>query len=642
MYLELKGIKKAYKYGKEKQTVLHGIDLSFERGEFVSILGESGCGKSTLMNIIGGMDSDYTGDVIVNGKNLKKMNLDNYRKLDIGFIFQNFNLIPHLSVLDNVVIALEMSSSKKKQEKARELLIKLGLKEHLHKRPNQLSGGQKQRVAIARALANDPEIILADEPTGSLDQATSEQIIDILKDIAKSGKLVITVTHSEKVASNSNRIIKMSDGNIIDEEKLSNHDKVEKEDVTLKPKSLPFLKAIKLALHNMRLNLKRNILVSVGGSIGILSVVLMLAVGNGVETYINEQIEASMDPYLVQVTKRSETNEEDETGTTRRNVFEQSDIDKITSVAGIDHYEKAISYNMRTNLFYNNKSNNIMIFTTSLSGMLVLTDDQKKLLPDDNEILISSSLAKKITDKDKYKELVGQKVTVYITDKDVQNRPLIIQKELTVSNILELEEADSYDIATVNYKTLEDAYKAYDLDLKPTMINVYAKDKNDVDDIKAELKDKGFADSQVADMLEQVMNYLNIATLVLAGIAGISLVVSGIMILVVLYISVVERTKEIGILRAIGARKKDVRRIFFTESALLGFFSGVLGVAGAALIGFIGNNYLEKAFDVRIINVNLKYILFGIIVSVIVSIIAGLMPSNKASKLDPMESLRYE
>ncbi len=642
MYLTLKDIKKAYKYGKVKQQVLYGIDLSFERGEFVSILGESGCGKSTLMNVIGGMDSDYTGEVIVNGNNLKKMNLDNYRKLEVGFIFQNFNLIPHLSVLDNVVIALEMSSSKNKYEKAKELLTKLGLKDHFKKKPNQLSGGQKQRVAIARALANDPEIILADEPTGSLDQATSEQIIDILKSIAESGKLVITVTHSEKVASNSNRIIRMSDGKITDEEKIKKPVKINKEDIELKPKSLSFFKAIKLALHNMRLNLKRNILVSVGGSIGILSVVLMLAIGAGVQKYINEQIEASMDPNLIQVTKKSDSNDPDEMGMISRKLFEQSDIDKIASIEGIDYYEKVTSYNMKTSLFYNNKSHMLMILTTSLNGMLVLSEEQKKLLPLDDEILISNTFAKKITGNDNYMDIVGQKVTIYITDKDSQNRPIIIEKDLTVSGVLELKQSDAYDIGTINYKTLESAFASNNLDLKPTVINVYAKEKNDVDEIKKELREKGFGDSQVAEMLEQVMNYLNIATLILAGIAGISLVVSGIMILVVLYISVVERTKEIGILRAVGARKKDVRRIFFTESALLGFFSGTLGVIGAVIFAFIGNNYIEKAFDVRIINTNIKFIIFGILVSVIVSIIAGLMPSSKASKLDPMESLRYE
>lgn len=645
MYLVLKNIKKDYKYGKEKQKVLRGINLSFERGEFVSILGESGCGKSTLMNIIGGMDSDYDGDVIVNGKNLREVNLDNHRKLEIGFIFQNFNLIPHLSVLDNVVIALEMSSSSKKKEKAKELLIDLGLKDHLDKRPNQLSGGQKQRVAIARALANDPEIILADEPTGSLDQKTSEQIIKILKEIAESGKLVITVTHSPKVASNGTRIVKMADGLITEDQVISEKYKALEDDIILKPKSLSFLKSIHLAFNNMKLNFKRNILVALGSSIGILSVVLMFSIGDGVKRYINEQIEASMDPDLIQVTKDNpEGNKNDGYHFLEKSWFTQDDVDKIMSIDNVERIEKVITYNMSTNIVFNDKNITPMVLTTAFDGMLILSDDEKKMLPGKNEILISDSIAKKLLDNDNYEDIIGTKANLYITDTNDNNRPVLMGADLTISNVLKIDNkgGPSYDIACVNFDTLEEIYKNNNITIKPTTINVYVKDNRVIQTTRDNLREAGFADSEVADMLEQVMSYLNIATLILAGIAGISLIVSGIMILVVLYISVVERTKEIGVLRAVGARKKDIRRIFFTESALLGFSGGILGVLGASALAVVGNNYLETAFGVRIINVNINFILLGIIVSVIVSILAGLVPSSKASKLDPMESLRYE
>lgn len=221
--LEVKNVKKSYTlYGKEKVPVLHDVNLSFETGEFVSILGESGCGKSTLMNIIGGMDSDYEGDVLVRGKNLSKMTekeMDDYRKNNIGFVFQNFNLIPHLSVLENVTVAMQMTntSEKERNKRAIEILTEVGLKDHLKKRPNQLSGGQKQRVSIARALSNNPDIILADEPTGALDKDTGDQILVLLDSIAKRGILVITVTHSQKVADYGSRIVKLEEGLVKDD-----------------------------------------------------------------------------------------------------------------------------------------------------------------------------------------------------------------------------------------------------------------------------------------------------------------------------------------------------------------------------------------------------------------------------------------
>lgn len=307
--LELKKIKKSYTlYDKEKVKVLHDVNLSFETGEFVSILGESGCGKSTLMNIIGGMDSDFEGDVLVQGKSLKEMKekeIDDYRKNKIGFVFQSFNLIPHLSVLENVTIAMQMTdkSEKERNIRAKEILTEIGLGDQITKKPNQLSGGQKQRVAIARALANDPEIILADEPTGALDQGTSEQILDLLDNIAKKGMLIITVTHSQKVADRGSRIVKIEDGNIKEDIKLKECYQATSEKKQNKSKTLSLGSSFKLALKNMRLKASRNILVALGGSIGILSVVLMLSLGSGVTKYINNEINSSLNPLMIDITK---------------------------------------------------------------------------------------------------------------------------------------------------------------------------------------------------------------------------------------------------------------------------------------------------------------------------------------------------
>ena len=641
MYLELKNIEKSYKYDKKEQKVLHGINLSFKNGEFVSILGESGCGKSTLMNIIGGMDSDYTGEVIFDGKNLKTINLDNYRKLEIGFVFQNFNLIPHLSILDNVMIALDMTSNKDKYKKAVELLTRVGLENHLNKRPNQLSGGQKQRVAIARSLANNPDVILADEPTGSLDQNTAEEIINILKEIALDGKLVIMVTHSERTASHGTRIIKISDGKIIEDQNIAIPNEGKEKEVNLKPKNLSFLRSVGIALQNMRLNLKRNILVSIGSSIGILSVVLMFSIGDGIKQYINNQIEKFADPLLIQVTKTDP--ERENVGPLQNGLgFNKEDIEKIKDIDNINNIEETVSYNLSSNLVLNDKNSNIMFLTSSYEGTFILTEENNVDLPKDNEIIMSDSLAKALMVEDNYQDIISREVTLFIREVDASNKPLFIEKKLVVRDIFKIEDDSSFLTAAVNYNTLEELYKSNNLELKPTMLNVYAKDINNVEQIKDDLEEKGFSDSTVAEFLETFTEYLNIATLILAGIAGISLIVSGIMILVVLYISVVERTKEIGILRAVGARRKDIRRIFINEASILGLSSGIIGVLGAVLIAFLLNNYIEGLYDVRIINVNPTFIFLGILVSIIVSLVASLIPSSKASKLDPMESLRYE
>ena len=318
--LEINHVYKDYKLGnKSKFNALSDINVSFEKGELVSIIGESGSGKSTLMNLIGGLDSDYTGEIKIGGidlKTFKEKQLDDYRKKKIGFVFQSFNLIPHLSILDNVTIALTLSDVKEsvKLEKAKTILKKLGLENQLKKKPTQLSGGQKQRVAIARALINDPDIILADEPTGSLDSATTLQILDILKEIADDGKLVIMVTHSEKVASISSRIVELADGKIIRDEKNENYqpdlketklieENVEKTEKPKKEKHLSIYSSIRLSLHNMWASRTKNFLMALGVTISLISMILMLAFGSGLTSYIDSLAQSYASPTIVTVSK---------------------------------------------------------------------------------------------------------------------------------------------------------------------------------------------------------------------------------------------------------------------------------------------------------------------------------------------------
>lgn len=653
MLVQIKGIKKSYSInGKEKYHVLHGIDLSFNRGEFVSILGESGCGKSTLMNIIGGMDSHYQGEVLVEGENIKnskESKLDDYRKSRVGFIFQSFNLIPHLTALENVTIAMQMvsESEKERNRRAREILAEVGLKDHMMKRPNQLSGGQKQRVAIARALANDPDIILADEPTGALDKKTSEQILELLNEIAQKGKLIIAVTHSKKVADFGTRIVTIEDGRIIEDKNIKERYRSEEKSTQIKSKSLSFFAAFRLALKNMKLNIRRNVLVSLGASIGILSVVMMLSLGSGTKSYINNEINSSVNPLLIEVNKQGD-NEEDkfEPAAAMRQAepFTQREVESIRSIDHVSKVEEVSSLMMKGSVVVGDKQADLTTLSTITS---TIKEDSllEGSLPEEDEILISSSAAEILTDNEELGSLVGDQVTLYIKETDKNNKPIVVEKEVTISGILDKSGVGPMSNMTSGYvqnNTLGKLYSQEGLSLRPTQIQAYAENEEYVDEIKTTLSEDGYSGSRSEEMIGQVMSYLDIATAVLSGIAGISLVVSGIMILVVLYISVVERTREIGILRAIGARKQDVKRIFFSESALIGFFSGLIGVIGAALLGVIGNGILSKGFGVQLIDVNTQFMLYGVAVSVLVSVVAGLMPAAKAAKLDPIESLRYE
>lgn len=315
--LELIDIKKEYVVGDDKVEALKGVNLEFRKNEFVSILGPSGCGKTTLLNIVGGLDRYTTGDLKINGKSTKDFKENDwnaYRNHSIGFVFQSYNLIPHQSVLENVELALTLSgvSKKERRKRATEVLIKVGLGDKLKNRPNQLSGGQMQRVAIARALVNDPEIILADEPTGALDSTTSVQIMEILKEISKD-KLIIMVTHNPELANKySTRIVRLLDGELTDDSNpynsqedvsINNSQKVivEKKD----KKRMSFFTALSLSFKNLLTKKTRTILVAFAGSIGIIGIALILAISSGFNTYVNTMQKNTLSTYPLQITNSS-------------------------------------------------------------------------------------------------------------------------------------------------------------------------------------------------------------------------------------------------------------------------------------------------------------------------------------------------
>ena len=304
--LQLKNITKDYISGDSTVHALKGISINFRKNEFVSILGQSGCGKTTLLNIIGGLDRYTSGDLIINGKSTKEFkdrDWDAYRNYSIGFVFQSYNLIPHQTILSNVELALTISgvSKKERKERAIKALEDVGLKEQIHKKPNQLSGGQMQRVAIARALVNNPDIILADEPTGALDTKTSVQIMDILKEISKD-KLIIMVTHNPDLAEKySSRIIKILDGVITDDSNPFESNETTEKGKTKRRTSMKFFTAFRLSLNNLMTKKGRTILTSFAGSIGIIGIALILSISNGVQNYINKVEEETLSSYPITI-----------------------------------------------------------------------------------------------------------------------------------------------------------------------------------------------------------------------------------------------------------------------------------------------------------------------------------------------------
>ncbi len=648
--VRLEELKKAYPIGKEKFLALKGINLSFNKGELVSVIGESGSGKSTLMNLIGGLDTDYEGKIYINDRlitNYSPSQLDNYRKKTIGFVFQSFHLISHLTVLENVTLALTLASveDKTKIEKATKILEEVGLGSQLHKKPNQLSGGQKQRVAIARALINDPDIILADEPTGALDSETTEQILEIIREIAKN-RVVIMVTHSMHVASISDRVIEMKDGLVINDHYQSQpkiESKIDDLGKIKSNKSLSFFGAVKLALRNMQAKLARNVLVAIGASIGISSVILMLSIGNGIITYMNDTMASTSNPYLVQVnnvnSSYDDMNAEMVPPLNDTPPFTQAQIDELCALEGVETCDKGVNITtLKANsiTYEGQKADLSMLYTTNstISEEFILSGS----LPSENEVMVSENFLETYDT-----DLVGKTITLNIFVNDQ-----VVSKDYRVSGIYTFgAQMGEMPIAQMGlvyipYNTLSEMYSEAGTTLEPTTLYIQAESVEYADDIRVTIEEMGYAGSAMEFMAETFVEMISLVSFVLAGIAAISLIVSAIMILVVLYISVVERTQEIGVIKAIGGRRKDIRHIFVSEAFLIGLFSGLVAILTSIGTAFIANQISMKFVQTNIVIINWEYLVFALLTSITLSVLAGIYPANKASKLDPVESLRHE
>lgn len=778
--LQLKKIKKSYTTGEFTQVALDGVDINFRESEFVAILGQSGSGKTTLLNIIGGLDQYDTGDLIINGKSTKQFKdgeWDAYRNNSVGFVFQSYNLISHLSILDNVEMGMTLSGVNNAQKKAQavKVLEQVGLKEHLHKKPNQLSGGQMQRVAIARALANDPDIILADEPTGALDSTTSEQIMDLIRDIA-TDKLVIMVTHNPELAADyADRIVNFKDGHI-------EHDSRPYEDTSvassyqLKRTSMNYFTALKLSGKNIATKKWRTGLTAFAASIGIIGIALILSLSSGFQVQIDKFQSDALSEFPITISRQAVTMDEESMaemqaegpmgkkefvksneaflynpkesnmvhtnniskeyvdylekvdpglvksiGYTRAvgmNLLREQD-DKVKSVsfgggsqaldgdtssmngAGMSSYPVAIDGHIDSYL----KNNYDVLagdYPKDVNSLVLIVDNKNRV---DEEIM--KNLGFDITKKEaiKFSDIVGTKMKIISNDnfynktdfgnfmptkdlakayngdgnitveiagvirqkEDVQIGMLaegiaysdglvdeIIAKEKD-SNIVKAQKSSDENVMTM--ETFKENGKDDTLaylggDSTPLMVSVYPTDFEAKDKIVSYLdaynkgKDKKetvvYSDlaKSMTDMTGGIMSGI---TTVLIAFASISLVVSLIMVGIITYISVLERTKEIGVLRALGARKKDITRVFNAETLIIGTASGLLGILIAYLLTFPINSILEQMTGLeKVAQLQPEHAITLVIISVILTLIGGSIPARMAAKKDPVEALRSE
>ena len=715
--LEIKNLNKYYSIGDGSRfQALKDVNLSMEAGELVSVVGESGSGKSTLMNLIGGLDTDFEGSIHLAGHQLEDMGekeLSDFHKYKVGFVFQSFNLIPHLSVLDNVTMAMTLSNVGKeaRRKQAENTLSILGLENQINKQPNQLSGGQKQRVAIARALVNNPEIIIADEPTGSLDSETSDQVLEIFQQIAASGKLVLLVTHSERVAAVCSRIITIADGAIIGDENYP--ERLEaiqakkfgggKMQELERPKkgNLSFGSAFLLALKNMGAKWTRNAMIAVGGSIGIMSIILMLSLGSGINNYLTETMQSQVNPLVSEVRMPPGGDAEISGFSTNTDTaadipggmpeegggpppflfdnpaFQEENIEELANIDGVSEVEPGYTlFSFGGQQLEANDSVYPFITLTTLSSLMREADVDTGAFPEAGEIMVTRGLAEKIAesltdseteeeteeestsdseteeeaDKDSEteedteiegQEAIGETITVQLTiEGNSFNQDFVISGIYT--DAADQGSPSSMDGIYMNFDDLQAMAEDEAEELLPNAVYLVAEDADTSETIRAEVEELGYQGS-IADSLTQTFSeMIDIFTYVLVGVAALSLIVSAIMILTVLYISVVERTQEIGVLKAIGARRKDIRRIFVSEAFLTGFFSGMVGIILSYVITFLGNQWMNQQFGIDILDYRWEYAAAGLAVSIVISTIAGLYPSNKASNLDPVEALRAE
>ncbi|MBM7616992.1 ABC-type lipoprotein export system ATPase subunit/ABC-type lipoprotein release transport system permease subunit [Weissella uvarum] len=646
-FMSLRDIQKSYYLGDEVFPVLKGIDLDFELGEFVSILGESGGGKSTLMNIIGGLDRNFEGTVTVNGNVLdhhQEKALDAYRRGTVGYIYQSYNLVSHLSVLDNVMVSLDMTdlTRDERESRAKQLLDDVGLGDQINKLPSQLSGGQKQRVAIARALAKNPKVIIADEPTGALDSQNTNEVLEILNQIAAQGKLVIAVTHSQIVADAGTRIVHLADGKIDDDQPLRTKYPLPTKQAQIGSKKLSRWASYGNAFKHFKHNFWRNSLIILGTAIGLFAVLLFGGLGNGVKAYINDQVNSLVNPRSVNVLRYSDDGDQSAQYTDPQYIS-AAQLQELKHIKNAGTIEPGIQ-------LAGVKANGVTRKQIRLSQVQTWSSSIKKdslkagHKPGNNEIVVDKkTVAQKYNAKD-WRAIIGKKITLYYAGANKKGMPVPVKTTVKVSGVIDMGSTGATNV--MNYKTLQNGLKQAGAISDANFVSMMVKNRNDVNQVQKDVEairtpdgKKAFTAMTAGSMLSQINTFVDLATNVLSIIAAISLVVSALMIIVTMYMSVSERTKEIGILRALGESKQDIRRLFTSESLMIGLSAALLSIVLGYSLGAVFNAGLYKIAKFNMVQIHWENIVLVIVLAILISFFAALLPARRASKLNPIDAL---
>ncbi|MGO4937099.1 ABC transporter ATP-binding protein/permease [Fundicoccus sp. Sow4_H7] len=776
--LRLEKVVKTYKTPSITTTALDSVSITFREQEFVSILGPSGSGKTTLLNIIGGLDRYDSGDLILNNqstKNFKASDWDAYRNNSVGFVFQSYNLISHLSVIDNVELGLTLSNVPKedRDKMSKEALAKVGLEDHMYKKPSELSGGQMQRVAIARALVNNPDILLCDEPTGALDSKTSEQIMELIKELSKE-KLVIMVTHNNEIARQySDRIVQFRDGRIITDS-LPYEEVEAAKNFEIKKTKLSYFTALKLSWNNLRTKLGQTSLTSFASSIGIISIGVVLSLSNGFQNEIDRTQTQTLGQFPITIASyasdptvfadyepREEFPDSQEViavGDVAETVMHINPIDEdyINYISEIDPklvnnigFSRSLNLNLLREVDGNiqrvqfsndnpeaqmNQGNMAASFTgvglntfptdsqgnetdflqenynllageypteatdvvlildsdntTSVYGLTNLGFDVNVDDTLDFDEIIGTEI-QLVTNDDYYMELPTNQFVpnddlkqVYESDNNVTLtisgilrapedatlallspgfaysdglNQLMLQANETSAIVLAQEETDNNVMTNQPFESNAARNAFLSMlggDAIPSSIYIYPNDFEQKDEILAYLdtwnEGKAQEDQVLYNDLASVVsgltgNLMNAITYALVAFAAISLITSMIMIGIITYTSVIQRTKEIGILKALGARKKDITRVFDSETFILGISSGILGVGIAYLLTFPINSVIENLTNLpNVAQLDPIHAVVLVIVSTVLTVIGGHIPARMAAQLDAAEALRMD
>lgn len=637
--IQIKNVNKVYNPEKAKPVkALDNINLKFSPGEFVCIFGKSGSGKSTLLNLIAGLDKPSEGSIKIDRKNMEKftdLEMANCRKDKIGFVFQDFQLLDHLTVLENVELGLSLEALGKKEKikRCKQVLTKIGLKEHLDHKISELSGGQKQRVSIARALVKQPQIIIADEPTGALDTKTTEDIINLLRDISESGKLVIVVTHDEDFKKYASRIVELKDGGVIEDYErivVQTEEHIEE----ARKRQFDIKSAFKLSMKRLVEKKWRYFLVSISMIIGICSLSLALGTSQGIKDYTEYAKQRIVDNKKLSFIKKDAITWDD-----------YSDIKKNRSIRLLqDEYELDGKIKVGDEeLDYKAKS----IIQDEYKEYYTVPEIILGQLPKDgtNEIAFSEDIAQKIAGEKSVASLIGKEIETKFYAKDsLENYPSRWQRQKLIITGITKKTLIGEDYVYMPYEKQKEIVKksrfiAKDEDIPTNNLSVYLKDEKQIETVYKEYYKKYSIirpENILKDLTKMFKSY-NI--LVLSG-AGLILFISALMIGIILFISVLERQREIGLFISLGGTRSDIKKIFITEGVMLGSMASLAGIMISVIGVWIINPITANNMGYPIYSPTIITLLTALFTGTLVSLISSLIPASKASKLSPIQLLR--